>query len=261
MVPRLLLFLALLLPLHGQAGWLRTPVPNSPPVNQLPISGNACGPACLLDSFRSGGKKWQQSVAQFEGDKDVDRMLAIIRAHGKKGSQLDPKKARWNKWQGVNATDLVEMANEMKTESWMGTVRQNLFFLSKREQPADLLERTHRDLVRSLKKGFPPIMSIRRMAWRSPSRGTAPAWLTVKRHFVVLTGLPDRLPKNATSFRVTYHDPWGGKSCQGVIEIADAHTATMGTLLAKFPQSKIGNDLIRRGEAAELSLSSAIGLF
>ncbi|YCM45206.1 hypothetical protein V2O64_04110 [Verrucomicrobiaceae bacterium 227] len=261
MVLRLVLFLALLLPLHSQEGWLTTPVRNSSAVNQLRTSGNACGPACLLDAFQSGSKKWQASVAKIEGDSDTQKIIGIIKSYGKKGSQIDPKRARWNTRQGVSAQDLVNMANEMRTGMWMGTVKQALFFPKGREASTSLLQSTHRSLTKSLKKGLPPILSIRRVALRSPSRNTAPSWLTVKRHFVVLTGLPAKLPKNASSFRVTYHDPWGGKKCQGIIKITDHQTRTLGTLIADFPESKIGRDLIRRGEATELSLSSAIGLF
>jgi len=261
MVLRLVLLLALILPLQAQDGWLTTPVRNSPPVNQLRTSGNACGPACLLDAFRSGSKKWQASIAQIKGDNDTQKIIGVIKAHGKKGSQLDPKRARWNTRQGVNAQDLVDMANEMRSGRWMGTVQQTLFFSKGRESPTDLLQTTHERLSKSLKKGLPPILSVRRVALRAPSRNTAPLWLTVKRHFVVLTGLPTKLPKNATSFRVTYHDPWGGKDCQGIIRITDHATRTLGTLIADFPDSKIGRDLIRRGESTELSLASAIGLF
>ena len=261
MAPRLILFLALLLPLNAQEGWLSTPVRDSPPVNQLRTSGNACGPACLLDAFRSGSKKWQASVTQIEGDSDTQKIIGIIKTYGKKGSHLDPKRARWNTRQGVSAQDLVSMANEMKTGMWMGTVKQALFFPKGRETATDLLHSTHRSLAKALNKGLPPILGIRRVTLRAPAKNTAAIWLTVKRHFVVLTGLPETLPKNATSFRVTYHDPWGGKDCQGVIRITDDQTRTLGTLIADFPDSKIGRDLIRRGESTELSLSSAIGLF
>ena len=261
MALKLALIFAFLLPLRAQEAWLTTPVRDSPPVNQLRTSGNACGPACLLDAFRSGSKKWQASLAQFEGDSDTQKIISIIKTYGKKGSHLDPKRARWNTRQGISAQDLVNMANEMRTGMWMGTVKQKLFFPQGRQTATDLLQSTHASLTKSLNKGLPPIPGIRRVALRAPATNTAPIWLRVKRHFVVLTGLPEKLPKNATSFRVTYHDPWGGKDCQGIIRITDDQTRNLGTLVADFPDSKIGRDLIRRGESSALSLSSAIGLF
>lgn len=261
MVPRFILFLAFFLPLDAQEGWLSTPVRESPPVNQLRTSGNACGPACLLDAFRSGTQKWQSSIAQIEGESDTQKIIGIIKSFGKRASHLDPKRARWNTRQGVSAQDLVSMANEMRTGMWMGTVKQALFFPKGRQTSAELLQTTHQSLVKALRKGLPPILGIRRVALRAPARNTAPIWLTVKRHFVVLTGLPDKLPKNATSFRVTYHDPWGGKKCEGTIRITSDQNRALGTLIADFPDSKIGRDLINRGESTELSLSSAIGLF
>ncbi|MDB4524607.1 hypothetical protein N9208_06820, partial [Akkermansiaceae bacterium] len=86
-------------------------------------------------------------------------------------------------------------------------------------------------------------------------------WLTVKAHFVVLTGLPEKLPKETKSFKVTYHEPWGGKSLSGRIHISDTKSAGVRTLIARFPGSDIGKTLIGRSEPTFLSLSSAIGLF
>jgi hypothetical protein len=99
------------------------------------------------------------------------------------------------------------------------------------------------------------------VAWRAPKGSTTKNWLAVKRHYLVLTGLPAKLPKNATSFLVTYHDPWGGKKYQGTVRIPDARSAGMATLIADFPHTKIGKSLVRKGEASCLSLSSALGLF
>lgn len=253
--------LLLVLPIPLSANWLSAPVKDSPSVNQLKTSGNACGPACLLDAFRSGSKKWRSSIARIEGTSDKDKIINIIKAHGRKASRLDATKARWNTRQGINAPDLADMANEMRAAMWMGTVKQELFFPGNRESSSQLLQRTHRNLTRSLEKGLPPILSVRRMALRAPARNSAPVWLTVKRHFVVLTGLPAQLPKNAESFQVTYHDPWGGKKLTGTVRLPKPEERKIGTLVVDFTGSNIGRNLVRRGEQTRLSLSSAIGLF
>ena len=43
------------------------PKANATPVNQLAISGNACGPAALLASFRCGNDAWQRAAASLPG--------------------------------------------------------------------------------------------------------------------------------------------------------------------------------------------------
>ena len=153
------------------------------------------------------------------------------------------------------------MANEMRSERWMSTVKQEIFFKTGREDAPDLLKRVHKSLSSSLKKGLPPILRIRRVAWRAPKGSGTKSWLTLKRHYLVLTGLPAKLPRKATSFAVTYHDPWGGKRLQGTVRISDARSAGMATLIADFPKSVIGRSLVSKGEPTNLSLSSAIGLF
>jgi len=220
------------LPLHAAPKWLTAPNPTAVPVNQLRTDGNACGPACLLDAFRAGSSKWQSSIAKIEGENDTAKVKKIIYGYGKRGSRLDPKKARWNARYGVNGTDLADMANELRSQKWMGTVKQEIFFKTSRETDLALLKRVHRRLSSSLKKGLPPIMRIRRVAFRSPQGSSTKSWLAVKRHYLVLTGLPAKLPANATSFAVTYHDPWGGKSYQGTVQISNMHTTGLATLVA-----------------------------
>lgn len=241
--------------------WLAAPVTNTSPVNQLRTDGNACGPACLLDAFRAGSSKWQTSIARIDGETDTAKLKKIIHVYGKRGSRLDPKRARWNGRFGVSGTDLADMANELRAERWMGMVKQEIFFKTSRETDLTLLKRVHKRLSTSLKKGLPPILRVRRVAYRAPKGSSTKSWLAVKRHYLVLTGLPAKLPKNATSFIVTYHDPWGGKSYQGTVRIPNAKSAGLATLVADFPKSNIGKTLVRKGEPTCLSLSSAIGVF
>lgn len=261
MVLKLFFVLLAALPLAAAPDWMTAPVPDSPPVNQLRTDGNACGPACLLDAFRSGSAKWQKSIGKIEGESDTAQVKKIIFQYASRGSRLDPKKTRWNRRSGISGLDLVDIANEIRSERWMGTVKQEIFFKSPRESDADLLRRVHKDLSSSLKKGLPPILSVRRVAWRAPMGTDTKSWLTLKRHYLVLTGLPATLPRKATSFPVTYHDPWGGKRYQGTVRLPDARSAGLATLISDFPQSTIGQSLVRKGEPSCLSLSSAIGLF
>lgn len=260
MALRFLIFLCLLLSLEGQENWLPAPNPTPKPVNQLRTSGNACGPACLLDAFQCGSSKWQFSAAQITGETQKERLIKIIREYGARPSKHFPEQMRWNRKIGINTTDLAAIANEMRKKSWMGTVRQRLLFRDGKTSDLKNLQATHQTLTHSLKKGLPPILTIRRMAWRSAAKGHAKNWLTVKRHYLVLTGLPAKLNKNATSFPITYRDPWGGYSYSGIIRIPKTSEAAVNTSVLDLPNSKIGKNLIRKGEASLLSLSSVVCL-
>lgn len=257
----LALLLCLPLSLWADRTWLNSPHPNLPAVNQLQTDGNACGPACLLDAFRSGSEKWRQSITKIEGDSDTEKIKKIILTYGKRGSRLDPKKARWNGRYGMNGSDLADIANELRSERWMGTVTQKIFFKTAKKNHHALLKKTHKQLSHSLKKGLPPIVRVRRVALRTIPGTRQKDWLSVKGHFLVITGLPKTLPKNASSFPVTYHDPWGGKKLQGHIRTPNTEQLRLPTLVADFPHSTFGKTLLPRQEPSCLSLSSGIGLF
>ncbi|MDG2399993.1 MAG: hypothetical protein P8M04_05430 [Akkermansiaceae bacterium] len=261
MIAKYLIFFISSLGAVATPEWLFAPAVDAPPANQLLVDGNACGPACLLDAFRAGSEKWRASISKIEGNSDSEKIRTIISDYARRPSSLDPKKARWNGHYGIASPDLVAMANELRSEQWMGAVKQEIFFKNSREKETALLARVHDKLSRSLKKGLPPILRIRRVAWRAPKGSTTKNWLTVKAHFVVLTGLPTKNPKESTSFKVTYHEPWGGKNLSGTIHVPDAKSAGITTLIASFPGSDIGKKLVRHSEPTCLSLSSAIGLF
>lgn len=242
-------------------GWISAPFAGALPANQLLVDGNACGPTCLLSAFRAGSEKWRASISKIKGNSDSEKIRKIIYDYARRPSSLDPKKSRWNGHYGIASPDLVAMANELRSEKWMRSVKQEIFFKNSREKEAALLARVHDKLSKSLKKGLPPILRIRRVVWRTPKGSTIKNWLAVKAHFIVLTGLPEKLPKEKKSFKITYHDPWGGKSLSGRIHISDSKSAGVTTLIASFPESDIGKSLINRSEPNCLSVSSAIGLF
>lgn len=261
MVLRIIFLIALTLNLNAEQNWLIAPNLTSKPINQLGLNKNSCGLASLLEAFQCGSKKWQFSIAQIKGQSQKQRMLSIVLAHGQKPSAQFPKQQRWQPSSGISGIDLANMANEMRKKSWMGIVRQQIFFKDAEKSDLSHLQKTHKSLGHSLKKGLPPIITIRRMAFRPPRSSNQKNWLTDKRHYLVLTGLPEKLPKNSTSFQITYRDPWGGHSYRGTVRVPTATETSISTSMLDLPQSEIGKELLKRGEVNTLSLSSAIGVF
>jgi hypothetical protein len=241
---------------------LAAPRMDVPPVNQLAVAGNACGPAALLNSFQSGSDDWRRAWDGVGGKTDRERILTVIREIGMRPSRHSTGSARWSK-RGVSVADLRDMAEEMGTGRYLPQPSEEVFFRQPRESPEKLLERVHQRLSKSMTKGLPPVLSIRRLAWRA-EKGNAAAWVTVDAHFVTLTSLPRKLPRAARSFAVTYIDPWGGKRLSGEIRLpaqpvfADAEGRTT-CLEAAFPQSAAGSRMLRRGEKSVVILAAAIG--
>jgi hypothetical protein len=232
------------------------------PVNQLPVAGNACGPAALLNAFRFGNSDWQRASNNISGENDRERVLTVIREIGMRPSKSVPGRPRWSR-RGVNVADLCDMANEMTADHWLPQISEEMCYLKAREMPESLLKRIHSRMQVSLAKGLPPILSIRRHALRVQA-GQASQWTSIDAHFITIISVPNRLEKNARTFPVRYIDPWGGRICEGEIRIPvqailpDANGRS-SCLEALFPQTSVGAKLVRRGDLTVIVPAAIIG--
>lgn len=232
------------------------------PANQLPVAGNACGPAALLNALRFGNESWQIVSNNVTGRNDRERVLTIIREIGMRPSKSVPGRPRWSR-RGVNVADLRDMANEMTAVHYLPQVGEEICFLKQRETPEKLLRRLHGRLQTSLAKGFPPILSLRRHALRGQSGQTA-QWASIDAHFITVITVPCRLEKNARSFSVRYIDPWGGRFCDGEIRIPENTVlpdskGRPSCLESLLPQSSVGAKLVRSGELTVVVPAAIIG--
>ena len=256
--------LALLLALPAHAGPELRVAANTAavPANQLLVSGNACGPAALLNAFRFGNADWQRAANAVTGGNDRERILTIIREVGMRPSSHTPGRPRWSR-RGVSLADLRDIGDEMTRGHFLPPLREEVFFLKPRETPEKLLRRVHQRLSTSLARGLPPVLSLRRYALRASS-GNRPQWTVIDAHFVTLTAIPRALDRQARGFPVSYIDPWGGRRCDGNIIIparsfmADA-AGNSSCMEADFPQSQVGKKHVGKNEATLLALSAALG--
>lgn len=241
--------------------WREAPNGSATPVDQLAIAGNACGPAALLTAFRFGDKNWQRAADAVEGDTDRQRLRKIILEVAMRPSKHLGGRPRWSR-SGVNLADLCDIANEMTRAHYLPKVGYEVMILQPGESQEKLLRRVHGRLEKSLSKGLPPVLSIRRFVKKKDG------WQIVEGHFVTVTGLPRKLAKGDRSFVVNYVDPWGGKRQQGTIAISGRGFLTAGDasdpllspcLEAVFPQALVGKSKIGKGEETVLTISAAIG--
>ena len=227
------------------------------PVNQLSISGNACGPAALLSSCRFGNGSWQAAADSLPGATDKERLSQWIRSHGLRPSENLRGRMRWNKG-GINAEDLVAAANEMNRPLYLPVLRLEDLFRGKGEQAGAQLKRTRACIDRSLARGFPPVLSLRRFVLRKGN------WIPVQGHFVTVTGVSKKIPRDGSGFRISYVDPWGGKRCEGILKIPDRallakDPASSPCLVAEVPASGIGKKEVRPGEVTAVIPAAVIG--
>ncbi len=237
------------------------PHPGAVPVDQLAIAGNACGPAALLSAFRFGSEGWRKAADAVDGENDRQRLRKIILEIGMRPSKSLGGRPRWSK-SGVNIADLCDMANEMAAGHALPELGYEIMVRKPKESHADLLERVHGRLEKSLAKGLPPVVGIRRFVKRKGG------WEVVEAHFVTVIAIPRKLEKGADSFPVTYLDPWGGHRREGRVAISGqeflAGDGQVDPILAPcleavFPQALVGKAKVGKGEATLLTVSAAIG--
>lgn len=239
--------------IHGEPEMRTTLAPaGTRAVNQLAVSGNACGPAALLNSLKFADSPWNGSLESFEGVSDRDALRLLIRRHGMRPSPHLGGRPRWSR-RGINLADLTDIGNELVTPYGAGGVRYELLMAPSAENPGRLLARTHRCMERSLRNGIPPILSVRRFAQRE---GT---WGVIDAHFITITGVPKRIPRNAESFAIQYIDPWGAVHREGRIE--SPHEGSAGFPVAVLPMADIGKKRLRDGAPTFLAASAVIGRF
>jgi len=237
---------------------LTPPNPTFTPVNQLKISGNACGPAALLNAFGFGSQKWQELGTAVPGSTDRSRLTYVIRGYGLKQSQhLD--RLRWTKTRGVNLLDLTDMANEMRGSRWIEKIENEVLLKERRESDSELIRRIHSHLAISMKKGLPPIISLQRRARPSRKDASAIDWRLVHGHFVVLAALPAKLDRKATGFSFRYIDPWGGKIHEGSLRIDP--NCTYPAAVVSVPNSDVGKRSLKKGESSIVAIVATIGVF
>lgn len=240
---------------------LEAPGMGATPANQLVVSGNACGPTALLNALRFANRDWQRAYKAIEGSSDKEKIYQLIRESGMRPSKHLAGRPRWSR-KGVNIADLCDMANETAAGHYLPTLNQEVLFSAGGNAGPRLLRSTHHKLADSLRKGFPPIISLRRYVNRKLGDGFN--WVILDAHFVTLVSVPRSLGKEAVDFPVIYVDPWGGKQCRGRICVADrpALAATIPDspcLLVDFPDAAVGRKLARPGESSVLTLAAAMG--
>jgi len=257
---RILLALILIAPWQLSAQELiQAPNKNASPINQRRAYGNACGPASLLNAFQYGDEEWQKAFKAVPGNDSRTRLRYVVGTWGNRPSQHIKGVNRWNSKQGINLLDLTDMANEMRTPYSLPKIKNEVLIRKSRESFTKLLHRSHERIAKSLKKGLPPIISVRRYAHRYSKEVGGKSWWPIRAHFVVVTEIPKKLPRGATSFKIKYIDPYGGFTREGIIHTNTGNFKNSPFLATSMPKTLVGKSFVKSGEETILTFSAIIG--
>ncbi|BCU75641.1 hypothetical protein [Luteolibacter sp. LG18] len=219
---------------------------HAPPFNQLAVSGNACGPAALLNAFRYGDARWRELGAGLPGETDREQLSHVIRMYGLKPSGQLRGRTRWSR-AGINVNDLTDLGNDLTATKFLPTLENEVLLPRSGETSAALLARVRGMLATSLGRGLPPVVSVRRQVLRNGG------WFTVESHFITLLRVGST---NGTGLEIDYLDPWGGRRSSGSFRVSSE--SALG-LEAVLPVTPVGKRLVRPGEKTLVTVSAAIG--
>ncbi len=250
----------------GVKGSMSVPNAEAKAINQISIHKMGCGPASLINAYRCAGTQWNPARNVLQKGSDKEQFDFMVKYYGRVYSRYAHAAMRWDDSNGINGPDLTDLANDFQKRNKLSLPKLThiTHFIKSEQGEQALLRATHKHLVHSLKEGFPPILSVKRVAQRD-SR-----WRQVHGHFVVLYEIPGSLPRDATSFKIKYIDPWGGKIKSGTILISQksfyaadnaAQKPTLQkspTLAIDFPYSNLGRHLVKSKERSATILAASI---
>ncbi len=211
----------LLLTQCAPTGPATAPNPSAQAVNQLAIAGNACGPAAALNALRFGAPAYQTAAKAIPGDGDRSQLRHIILKHGGTWSRHVPQRYRWSR-RGINAADLADLTNELIRTAKAPAVTLSI------PNGTNAFEHSYNQLARSLRRGFPPIVGLRRYDGIN----------AIDSHFITILQVPDQLEKNAEAYAIRYIDPMGGRTYDGTIRVKRGNSHAQ--LIADTPRTSVG---------------------
>lgn len=236
-------------------------------LNQIWIQKNGCGPASLINAYRFGSPKWNTALDRLPGTSDKEKFNNLVNRYGTRvfSSHLQ-RQRRYDPKYGINILDLTDLANHFQTDRklTLPELKYNSLFLSGEMDHEKLFKTAHKQLVKSLNDGFPPLLSLKTFAKKNTR------WTQVYGHFVTLYEIPSKLPAGATSFEVKYIDPWGGSIKTGTIKIPEKSFYATNlsvkkqtflkspTLEIDFPESHLGLSQLKPNQASATILAFSI---
>lgn len=241
-------------------------------IDQHTINSNGCGPVAQLNAYNFSSEKWRKKTDLIPGKTPGKRFEYLVLKYGNRFSRHVHGRMRWSPRRGMSSPDLLDYINDFHSVARLPRLKLDSAFLKDKETQFQLLQRTHRQMKKSMEKGFPPIIDLRRFAKKTSQGGHM--WRSVFGHFVTVYSIPNHLGPDATAIPIKYIDPSGGRIKIGSISIPKtnffANDATNRTdlklrkspcLEANFPQTSVGKKYIKKGEKNILILSSIIGDF
>lgn len=194
-------------------------IPKQQPLKQHELHKLACGPCAIIHAFRYASEDW--STSGFDKKSYLQQADYITHTLGSTPSTSHTGKTKWNPQRGMSILDLTAIANTLSPRSIIAF------------PPPSALSAQHKILSKSLKKGFPPIISIKQQIHKKFRSQKGYYWIATKGHFVTIIRLSPNIDTENQEFWFDYLD-----SFDGLIHRASISTASQEPLLTTSPLTR-----------------------
>ncbi len=178
-------------------------------IDQKPIHAMGCGPIALLNAYRLGSDAWRETAQKVTATPQQG-FKYFTKTYCSRFSRNSYLKRRWDEKNGIRPDDLTEAINEFHKKVKLPQVSLKRLFIKGDQSHQDLLLELHSHIKKSIKHGFPPLLSISKFS-RITTLDGGDRWAETGSHFITITSIPKELAVNAQNFNFAYADPWLGK--------------------------------------------------
>lgn len=189
-------------------------------IPQSAIGPNACGPTALLYAFKLGRKDMREAYDKLGGSGDSEKLRSIVQTYGARESQTKYHRVRLEAKNGMAPLDLFATASDMLSTAATKAAPLLQQTMARKESEAasgSFLARIHESLKRSIANKVPVVSIIVPYIGTYKPEKNMNLWSEHTGHYVVITGVPERLHPGALGFTFEYLDPATGRASQAMI--------------------------------------------
>ena len=187
-------------------------LPDSPNyVDQNIHSDYVCGPATILNALKFGGSEYRKAYQQVSGATDREKLHRVIDRYFRKPSAVFPNVKRLQNRAGTANEDFVAAWKDVCQEFDLPTVEAFEVQREELEPSVDFIKRMHSRFHASLRRGVPPLVSLRSQVAKRRDEDGQWYWRPMAHHFVVVTAIEETIRDGQHGFEFEYIDPAGGK--------------------------------------------------
>lgn len=186
-------------------------------LDQSAIGPNGCGPCAVINSFKAADNT--RALNALKGATLLKKAQSFIADYGTLPSV--PYRGRRNAYSDANGiadADLLNMLNRFASNHQLPPLLGRHIHRKSKESARGFVRKFHNRILRSIDRGFHPILSVRALAAEYDTSRNGYVWNSKGGHWLAIHSAGD-IENNGLSFAITFSDSLSGKIYSGLVSI------------------------------------------